>query len=109
MIWMFSSILASMCTVGHSSVTKIASTKEKTAASMRFNALKVGASFVFFLLISFYNVQFHLPTLFASFYGFALFFSTLFGYMALMCGSIALTSLIVSYSVIIPCLFGIFF
>lgn len=110
MIWMLSAILASMCTVGQSSVTKIASTKEKTAASMHFNALKVGASFVFFLLISFCNMQFHLPTvLFASVYGFALFFSTLFGYMALMYGSMALTSLIVSYSVIIPCLFGIIF
>ena len=110
MMWIWSAILASMCTVGQSTFTKIASTKEKIAGSMHFNALKVGASLLFFLLISFYKMRFHLPTvLFASGYGFALFFSTLFGYMALMCGSMALTSLIVSYSVIIPCFFGIFF
>lgn len=110
MIWIFSAALASMCTVGQSAFTKIASTKGKASSSMHFNTLKVGASLAFFFLISFYNMQFHLPTvLFASGYGFALFFSTLFGYMALMQGSMALTSLIISYSVIIPCFFGIIF
>lgn len=110
MIWILSAIFASMCTVGQSAFTKIASTKGKTTGSMYINTLKVGASLILFLLISFYKIQFHLPTvLFASVYGFALFFSTFFGYMALMYGSMALTSLIVSYSVIIPCVFGIMF
>ena len=110
MIWVLSAALASMCAVGQSSFTKIASTKEKIDGSMDFNALKVGASLLFFLLISFYRMQYHLPTvLFALGYGFGLFFSTLFGYMALMCGSMAITSLIASYSVIIPFLFGIVF
>ncbi len=110
MIWILSAILTSMCTVGQSACTKIASTKGKTNGLMCFNTLKVGASLIFFLLISFYKLQFHMPTvLFAAVYGFALFFSTLFGYMALMHGSMALTSLIVSYSVIIPCIFGIMF
>lgn len=110
MIWIFPAIFASMCTVGQSAFTKIASTKEKTTGSMYINTLKVGASLIFFLLISFYKIQFHLPTvLFASVYGFALFFSTLFGYMALKYGSMALTSLIVSYSVIVPCIFSIIF
>lgn len=107
-MWLLA-ILASICTVGHSSVTKTASIKNKADSSMQFNALKVGSSLLFFLLLSFYKMKFHLPTvLFASVYGFVLFFSTLFGYMALMHGSMALTSLIVSYSVIIPCCFGIF-
>ena len=110
MMWILLAALSSMCAVGQSAFTKTASTKGKTAASMGFNALKVGASLAFFLLISFYNMQIHIPTiLYASVYGFALFFSTLFGYMALMHGSMALTSLIVSYSVIIPCFYGIFF
>ncbi len=110
MIWILSAIFASMCTVGQSAFTKIASTKRKTNGLMYINTLKVGASLIFFLMISFYKMQFHVPTvLFASVYGFALFFSTLFGYMALMHGSMALTSLIVSYSVIIPCIFGIMF
>ena len=110
MMWILSAILASMCSVGQSAFTKIASTNEKTTGLMYINTLKVGAALVFFLLISFYKMQFHLPTvLFALIFGFAMFFSTLFGYMALMCGSMALTSLIVSYSVIIPCIFGIMF
>ena len=110
MTWILSAILVSICTVGQSTFTKIASTKEKTTGPMYINTLKVGASLILFLLISFYKMQFHLPTvLFALIYGFALFFSTLFGYKALMCGSMALTSLIVSYSVIIPCIFGILF
>ena len=110
MIWILSAIFASMCTVGQSVFTKIVSTEGKSNGSMHINTLKVGASLVFFLLISFYKLQFHMPTvLFASIYGFALFFSTLFGYMALMHGSMALTSLIVSYSVIIPCVFGVIF
>lgn len=110
MMWILSAVFASICAVGQSSFTKIASTKERMASPMHFNALKVGASLLFFLLIYFYKMRFHLPTvLFASSYGIALFFSTIFGYMALMCGSMALTSLIVSYSVIIPCFFGIFF
>lgn len=108
MIWIFSATFASICTVGQATFTKIASSKGKTTGSMHINTLKVGASLIFFLLISSFKLQIHMPTmLFASVYGFALFFSTLFGYMALMHGSMALTSLIVSYSVIIPCIFGI--
>ena len=109
MMWLLA-ILVSICTVGQSSVTKTASIKNKADSSMQFNALKVGSSLLFFLLLSFYKMKFHLPTvLIATVYGFALFFSTFFGYMALMYGSMAITSLIVSYSVIIPCIFGITF
>lgn len=108
MIWILPAIFVSMSNVGQSTFTKIASTKGKTSGSMYINTLKVGAALVLFLLISFYKLQFHLPTLlFASIYGLALFFSTFFGYMALMSGPMALTSLIVSYSVIIPCIFGV--
>lgn len=110
MMWVLSAALASMCTVGQASFTKIASTKEGKAGLMHFNALKVGASLLFFLMISFHNIQVHLPTvLCASGYGFALFFSTFFGHKALMCNSMALTSLVVSYSIIIPFLFGLVF
>lgn len=110
MINLLSAALASICNVGHSAFTKAASSNSKTSCSLRFNSLKVGAAFIFFLAMSIYNLKFHLPTmLFASGYGVALFFSTLFGYMALMNGSMALTSLIISYSVIIPCCFGMIF
>lgn len=110
MISIMLAVFSSACSVGQSAFTKIASGKGKNSSSMSFNALKVGSGLAFFVLISVYNMQFHLPTVFfASAYGLALFFSTLFGYKALMSGSMALTSLIVSYSVIIPCLFGIIF
>lgn len=109
-MWISLIVLSSACSVGQSTFTKLASAKDPSSSSMRFNSLKIGAALILFLLISFYSMQFHLPTvLFASWYGLTLFFSTWFGYLALMNGSMALTSLIVSYSVIIPCFFGIAF
>lgn len=109
-MWWIIAIISSVCTVEQSAVTKAAPTKDKSDLSLRFNALKIGAAFVFFLLLSIYKISFHLPTvLFAAAYGTALFFSTVFGFLALKNGSMALTSLIVSYSVIIPCFFGIVF
>ena len=109
MIWTMLAILTSLCNVCQSTFTKLASSKKETPL-MSFNSIKVGAAFVLFLLLSLKGSALHLPTiLFASIYGILLFFSTLFGYLALKSGSMALTSLIVSYSVIIPCLFGFIF
>ncbi len=68
----------SLCVVGQSVFTKIASTKNDEASSMRFNAWKISASLLLFLLFSFYKLQFHMPTVvFSSVYGLAL-FSVLF-------------------------------
>ena len=109
MIWTMLAILTSLCNVSQSTFTKLASSKKETPL-MGFNAIKVGAAFVLFMLLSLKGSSLHMPTiLFASLYGILLFFSTLFGYLALKSGSMALTSLIVSYSVIIPCLFGFIF
>jgi len=106
----FLAALVSVCNVLQSTFTKIASLKNKTSAPMYLNMLKTSASLVLFLIISAYKLQFHTPTLlYGSIYGVTLFFSTFFGFMALMNGSMALTSLLVSYSVIIPCAFGILF
>ncbi len=110
MMWLLTIIMASISTVGQSSFTKVASSKTKSSDPMYFNTLKVFSAFVLFLMISFYKFEFHIPTaLFAAGYGLVLFFSSIFGYMALMNGSMALTSLLVSYSVIMPVLFGIIF
>ncbi len=110
MIHILQILLTSVCSVSQSALTKIASGKVKTQGSMFFNALKAGAALLFFFLISIYNMQLHIPTLiYAAIYGVALFFSSIFGYLALMRGSMALTSLLVSYSVVIPCLFGVIF
>ncbi len=109
MIWTMLAILTSLCNVSQSTFTKLASSKKETPL-MGFNAIKVGTAFILFLLLSLKGSCLHMPTiLFASIYGILLFFSTLFGYLALKSGSMALTSLIVSYSVIIPCLFGFIF
>jgi drug/metabolite transporter (DMT)-like permease len=72
--------------------------------------MKVGAAFAVFTLIFVWKMQLHLPTfIYAGIYGASQFFSTLFGFLALASGSLALTSTIVSYSVIIPCIFGVVF
>ncbi len=103
-------IFTSLFSVCQSTLTKLASDKDKDGGVMRFNAVELGASLVFFLAISLGGFSFHMPTfLYASLYGIAMFFSNLFGYLALMSGSMALSSLIVSYSVVIPCFFGIAF
>lgn len=108
MIWLLFAVLASGCAVGQSAFTKAASIKETIDNPMRFNSWKVGSSFVLFFLFSIGRAELHLPTLFyGAGYGFALFFSTWFGYLALQNGSMALTSLLVSYSVMIPYFFGI--
>ena len=110
MLNIFLAALSGMCAVGQSAFTKASS--EKTNSPMRFNTFKVGIAFLLFLPISFYNMNmhFHIPTLlFGACYGLSLFCSTLFGYLALKNGPMALTSLIVSYSVIIPCFYGIVF
>lgn len=109
-IWTLLTVLTSVCNVGQSSFTKLSSAKGQTTGVMRINAVKVGTAFLIFFLISFYKLQLHLPTiLFAVGYGVLLFGSNLFGYLALMRGSMAISSLIVSYSVLIPCIFGIAF
>ena len=102
--------LAGLCATSQSTLTKLAPGGEGKAYIMGFNTVKVGSAFLLFLLISLHSLSFHFETLLsASAYGLALFFSTLFGYLALACGSLALTSSIVSYSVVIPVVFGIIF
>lgn len=102
--------LAGLCATSQSTLTKLAPTGKGKGYIMSFNTVKVGSAFILFLLVSLHNLSFHFETfLFSSLYGFALFFSTLFGYLALASGSLALTSSIVSYSVLIPSVFGIIF
>lgn len=102
----FSSVLSTT----QSTVTKLASRNVKNISSMKFNTIKLGAAFVLFTLMSLGNLHFHAPTAgFAVCYSLAFWGSSLCGYLALTSGSMALTSLIVSYSVVIPCLHGMIF
>jgi len=103
-------LLAGLCATSQSTFTKLAPGIEGKGYIMSFNTVKTGSAFLLFLLISLPSLSFHFKTLlFAGIYGITLFFSTFFGYLALACGSLALTSSIVSYSVLIPSIFGIIF
>jgi drug/metabolite transporter (DMT)-like permease len=110
---MINYILAAMAGVfatSQSTFTKLAPRVIGKSKIMRFNVMKVGAAFAVFTLIFIWKMQLHLPSfLYAGVYGASQFFSTLFGFLALASGSLALTSTIVSYSVVIPCIFGIVF
>ena len=102
--------LAGAFATGQSTLTKLAPGDDGQAYIMRFNTVKVGTAFLFFFIISLHSLSFHFHTLlFSIIYGAVLFFSTLFGYLALSCGSLSLTSTIVSYSVVIPCVWGVIF
>lgn len=75
-----------------------------------FNLLAAVAAVIFLMFFGLANYTFHLPTIIAS-----LFFGALFEIAvvtilyALMYGSLSLTSLLLSYSIILPAIYGILF
>lgn len=74
-----------------------------------FNTIKAISALFLFLLISINRYSFHLPTLiYGTAYGLLLCVSMYSGYKALSCGPMSLTSLIVSFSLVIPLFYGIF-
>ena len=93
------------------SVTQSASTKafNRTGGSaLVFNALKTLSACILFFLISIPSFTLHLPTvLFGLGYGLSLCVSTYAGYRALCLGPMALTGMLVSFSLIIPLLWGV--
>ena len=94
-----------------SSVTQSASTKlfhRGQGSVWTFNAIKAMAAFLFMLAFSFWQLSFHLPTvLFGISYGALLSVSMYAGFEALRRGPMALTSMLVTFSVTIPFLWGI--
>lgn len=94
------------------SVTQSASTKafnRTGGSSLVFNALKTLSAFLLFLIISLPSFTFHLPTLlYGLAYGLALCLSNYAGYRALGLGPMALTSMLVSFSLLIPLCWGVF-
>jgi len=73
-----------------------------------FNAIKAGVAMLAFALSAVFGFAFHLPTLlFALGYGASLCLSMYAGYRALCSGPMALTSMLVSFSLVIPLLWGI--
>ena len=93
-------------------VTQSASTKAFNStggSSLIFNSLKTLSALLLFLVISIPGFTFHTPTVFYGLaYGLALCMSMYAGYRALCLGPMALTSMLVSFSLIVPLGWGIF-
>ena len=93
------------------SVTQSATTKlfnQNCSNSAVFNAMKSCTALILFALIAAFGFAFHLPTvLFGVLYGAGLCISMYAGYQALCRGPMALTSMLVSFSVVIPLIWGI--
>lgn len=75
-----------------------------------FNMIKTLSAFLLFLAIGLGGIEFHKATLiYGCIYGILLSLSMHCGYMALSLGAMSLTSMIVSFSVLIPTAYGILF
>lgn len=102
--------LAAFFAVSQSASAKLYAKENSNTNTLSFNLVKSGAAFLLFVIISIYGFKWHTPTFwYAMIYAAAMTCSMICGYLALMKGPMALTSLIVSYSVVIPCFFGIFY
>lgn len=75
-----------------------------------FNAIKSLSALLIFIIMIFAGFSVHFPTmLYGLLYGIMMCVSMYCGYMALAIGPMALTSMIVSFSVAMPILFGVTF
>ena len=94
-----------------SSATQSVTTKlfnRNCSNSAVFNTIKSCTALVLFALIAVFGFSFHLPTMLFGFsYGACLCISMYAGYQALCRGPMALTSMLVSFSVVIPLIWGI--
>jgi len=76
--------------------------------STAFNAIRSCTAFLLFAIAAAFDFTFHMPTvIFGLMYGASLCLSMYAGYKALCHGPMALTSMLVSFSVIIPLIWGI--
>lgn len=92
-------------------VTQSASTKafnRQSQHSAVFNAVKAATALILFALMAAPGFVFHLPTLaFGLLYGGCMCLSMYAGYKALCLGPMALSSMLVSFSVLIPLVWGV--
>ena len=94
-----------LCNISQSTMSKL----NRGGDAIRFNFFKGGAAcLVFFSIFLFSREEFHLPTmLYGALQGVLLAIANQLGYKALQLGPMALTSMLVKFSLIIPFLFGI--
>jgi len=84
--------------------------KNTLCASFTFNVIISFSALVFFLIVSKGNFTYHLPTILgAAIFTVGYVVGTTFAIQAIRYGSLSLTSLVISYSLIIPAIFGILF
>ena len=102
--------VSSLLSVSQSVITKFASTGGRVAKTIPFNFFKSLGSFLMFALVCVWNFKWHVPTaLYACAYGVILLSCNVFGFLALSKGPMALTSIICTYNIIIPCIYGVAF
>ena len=105
--WLFA-IFSSACSSMQSAFTKLGSKASSKSGAFSFNSFKTGSAFVIFMLFALGGFTFHKSTTaYASLYALSQIVSAFCGYMALMKGSMALSSLIASYSLVIPVIYGV--
>ncbi len=97
-----------------STVAQSASTKKFTRThgnGLVFNAIKSAVAAVLLLAIALaFGFDWHLPTvIYGAVFGLFLCVSMYCGYKALALGPMSLTSMLVSFSVVLPLLYGVFF
>jgi drug/metabolite transporter (DMT)-like permease len=94
-----------------SSVTQSAGAKlfnRHSSDAMLFNAVKALSALLLFALMAAFGFTLHLPTvLYGALYGVSLSLSMFAGYKALCLGPMALTSMLCSFSVILPLIWGL--
>jgi drug/metabolite transporter (DMT)-like permease len=104
-------VIAIYLLVVSSSITQSASAKwfnRQSQNAATFNAIVAASALLLFALMAINGFSIHVPTiLFGLLYGASLCLSMYAGYRALCLGPMALTSMLVSFSVLIPLLWGI--
>lgn len=104
------SILIYLCII-IASVTRSATSKlynRSDGPSYVFNAIKTLSALILFILMGIVQFRFHLPTvLYGAAYGAFLCIASYSGFRALSMGPMSLTSMLVSFSLIIPLVWGI--
>lgn len=101
-------ISSSFLDVMQTILAKKASEKSDTKFMLSFNFIKgLGAFIILFLLLGMRFSANTLTVVLGTLYGLLLLSSMCTSFMALNCGSMAVTAIIISYSVIIPFFFGI--
>ncbi len=97
-----------LCASGQSALGKL--NGRRGGSNTHFNLAKAIAAVLLFLLSASFGFDFHVGTLLYG-VGYGVFFSvsTVAGLAALTSGPMALTSVVVSFSLVVPCFYGIVF